>query len=121
MRNKEMIYYILLFFCILWLIVSTVFWQYYVALYYLNLVINPIGVLILSFAIINNKYHKLFKLLVSCYFFTYGFVFIFYDISYYIKAYSKIDNFYIFSDMSMILTPFKIYSDQIKKRIGRKN
>jgi hypothetical protein len=115
MNDEESIYYILLFFCILWMIVSLIFWKDYVVLYFLNMIINPLGVLLIILVIVNNKYRNFFKFLVSCYFFTYGFIFLFYDISNYIKSYSKIDSFYFFSDITMVTIPFKVYSNEIKK------
>ena len=115
MNKEKNFYYVLIFLCLLWIIISLLFFKKFIFLYYLNLFINPIGIFFLSLIIFKNKYHKKLKFIISLYFFIYGFLFLIYDIYNYFLFPLGIDSFYFFSDLTMAITPFKVYKNEIKK------
>ena len=119
MNKEKDFYYILIFLCCLWIIISLVLFSDSKLLYYINLTINPIGIILLSLILINNKLNNILKILVSIYFFIYGSFFLMYDIYNYIASEIGIDSFYFFSNLTMLITPVKVYLHEIKKRIKK--
>lgn len=114
MNKEKNFYYVLIFLCFFWILISIIFFKKYRILYYINLIINPIGLILLSLIIIKNRYNNILKILVSLYFFIYGILFLIYDIYVY-NSTLDVDSFYFFSDLTMVITPFKVYTNEIKK------
>jgi len=113
MKNKYFNFF-LFYLCFFWMCISLFFFKTYDFLYYLNLIINPIGMILLIFFNTNNKYNKKLKSLISFYFFIYGTLFLLYDIYNILNEKQDLESFYFLSDFTMIITPFKVYTNEIK-------
>lgn len=125
MRENKILIYIVAVLCAIWLCVSLKFVNIrHFNIYMADLIVNPIGIIIILYATKDNQTFSNLKWLLSVYFLAYGIIFLVYDI-YFIISHGDIhslDTFYFISDMTMIYLPIKLYKisiSEILKRLKR--
>ena len=113
MQDNKSLAYILIIICIIWIIFSIALYDVRsINVFISNIIINPVGIILLLKFIKNNKC----KLFIAIYFFVYGFVYFWYDtyVMLYVRNIKEIDTLYLLSNYVMMYIPCKMYNISYK-------
>ena len=113
MQDNKLLAYILIIICIIWIVFSVALYDVRsINVFIANIIVNPIGIILLLKFIKNNKC----KLLIAIYFFVCGFLYFWYDtyIMLCVRNIKEIDTVYLLSNVVMMYIPCKMYNISYK-------